>query len=766
MATIKRIRSLKGVGILADRSAKDALNPFLKVNLIYGFNGSGKSTLSRVFACLQKGKEHDELPEGCRFEIELDDGAVLSSPSALAGLEQKVCVFNTDFVNENLQWASGTATSIFYLSQAQADLVAQLKALEAALPVKRANLDGTEKTAKASAKTYATYCTERAKTVHSARHMGSRKYEAPKLKADYENTQFDETSILDSGSLLALQDIVSRSAPPAALTEIAPDGDAILTALGRATELSELSLGAALLSELEQHPSMVSWMKEGHEYHTAHSLDTCLLCQNPLSAERKAQLATGLNDRLAAFMSDIGAAERECARLTDAINLRVQTFPKSTEFDPALKASYELAISEYKALSRSLLALLQYASDALSLRRQTPLQPVECDLPKPEDNAETVGYAMRLVSSINDQIKAHNALVSDFIKRQDEASISILRHYLADGEGAYRSAKTAAEADAAKRDTASTEVSTLEAQIADLRSKVRTHGPAAETITKLVHRYLGHKDLTVIATENGYLLHRNGRPVKGQPSEGEKTAIAICYFLTTLEADGRSLKDLIVVVDDPISSLDTKAMNYACVLVLKHLDKTAQLFVLTHNQHCMNEFKKAWKSRAYPKNSGTAETGRFYFLEVQSTEGTAVRSATLGEMSHFLREYDSEYHFLCHEILKFEATGATHSPNLLLMPNIMRRVMEIFLAFKVPVNGPIKDKLKNMTDRHTNLDPIRIAALERLSQVESHSDNLDDLIGHSPMTVEEARDTCAALLELMSIADPEHTAAIRKYCKP
>ena len=100
-----------------------------------------------------------------------------------------------------------------------------------------------------------------------------------------------------------------------------------------------------------------------------------------------------------------------------------------------------------------------------------------------------------------------------------------------------------------------------------------------------------------------------------------------------------------------------------------------------------------------------------------------------------------------------------------MMPNVKRRVLEVFLAFKVPGSSPIKDKLARLCKEHPEIDATRITALERLSQVESHSDNLDDLIGHSSMTIEEARDANAALLALMNVADKNHTIAIRKQCK-
>jgi wobble nucleotide-excising tRNase len=109
---------------------------------------------------------------------------------------------------------------------------------------------------------------------------------------------------------------------------------------------------------------------------------------------------------------------------------------------------------------------------------------------------------------------------------------------------------------------------------------------------------LGHKELSILSVEEGYVIRRRGRPIEGSPSEGEKTAIALCYFLSSLEAEGRSIRDRIVIIDDPISSLDSRALNYACSLILSRLANAAQMFVLTHNQNCMNEFKKAQKCPA------------------------------------------------------------------------------------------------------------------------------------------------------------------------
>lgn len=251
--------------------------------------------------------------------------------------------------------------------------------------------------------------------------------------------------------------------------------------------------------------------------------------------------------------------------------------------------------------------------------------------------------------------------------------------------------------------------------------------------------------------------------MEGLPSEGEKTAIALAYFLSTIESDGRKLNDLIVVIDDPISSLDTKALNYACALVRSRLSKARQLIVLTHNQQCMNEFRKEWKAKTRPAD-GKDPTATFLFLDVALPEGAKKRVAQITPLSKLLREYDSEYHFLFHHVLRFTDAGEDYSEYAYMMPNVLRRVLDVFLAFKCPGNDGLKGKVQKLCDDHPDLDRTRMTALERLSQVESHSENLDDLISFSTMTLEETRDATQALMAMMAHVDAGHFKALKKIC--
>jgi hypothetical protein len=88
-----------------------------------------------------------------------------------------------------------------------------------------------------------------------------------------------------------------------------------------------------------------------------------------------------------------------------------------------------------------------------------------------------------------------------------------------------------------------------------------------------------------------------------------------------------------------------------------------------------------------------------------------------------------------------------------MMPNVLRRVLEVFLAFRCPGNAPLTSKIEQLCKANPELDKDRIRALEPLTQVKSHSDSLDDLISFSSMTFEETKDATGALLVVMAQVD-------------
>lgn len=194
------------MGIYAARGARSPSLNFRRYNLIYGFNGSGKSTLSRLFASLEAGEQPPKLPQGSTFEVTLDDGATFGCPTNPKGLEPRMLVFNSDYIEQNLQWAAGRASPVFFIGADQAEAAAELTRIEGDILKAEAKSEAAAATERAADKTFASYKRERAKTVASRLHLGSRKYEAPALAKDFDTWKDYDGPRLTDRELKAAED--------------------------------------------------------------------------------------------------------------------------------------------------------------------------------------------------------------------------------------------------------------------------------------------------------------------------------------------------------------------------------------------------------------------------------------------------------------------------------------------------------------------------------------------------------------------------------
>ena len=245
MTTIENIRLLRGAAVLAERKAVTPSLDLKRFTLFYGFNGSGKSTLSRIFAALQHGKMHDRLPEACTFEIEMSDGTKFTYPKAVNGLEKRVCVFNNDFIAENLRWEAGVASPIFYIGADQAVAAEQLKALEAALPAARVKHEGEAKFLKEREKSFNDYKRVIARTVSQHLRQAAR-YEAPQFVADIDKLGASGDKLSDA-DLDAAAATCARSEPPAKVKLVDVPFSTLLKAIEAGALLAPKSIGSIVV---------------------------------------------------------------------------------------------------------------------------------------------------------------------------------------------------------------------------------------------------------------------------------------------------------------------------------------------------------------------------------------------------------------------------------------------------------------------------------------------------------------------------------------
>jgi wobble nucleotide-excising tRNase len=99
----------------------------------------------------------------------------------------------------------------------------------------------------------------------------------------------------------------------------------------------------------------------------------------------------------------------------------------------------------------------------------------------------------------------------------------------------------------------------------------------------------------------GYRLTIDGLDIsfqEGQPfsareclSEGDKSTIALAFFLAKLDNDPNR-SDKVLIFDDPLSSLDTNRRTYTVGIIKGLVSQMKQVIVLSHNEHFLHEISR------------------------------------------------------------------------------------------------------------------------------------------------------------------------------
>lgn len=750
--TISNLRHMKGVGIFADLPAASAIE-FRKFNLVYAFNGTGKTTLSRLLDALRDEEPSQNLPDGAEFSFTLDDESAVLSRAPANPASRFIEVFNEDYVDRSLTWKEGSAKPLIYLGEEQGELAREIAACEAS--EKQLAHTETLRSAEWSAAHRAaeTKARDAARLIAAELNLG-RRYTAANLQTDYETGSYDASDKLQDADVKSFKELIYKTDIPERISAVSnlPSFGALKSEVASALQTE---VGSLAIDSLRKRQDALPWISQGIRLHQTE--EECLFCGNSLDVTRMEALKAALSEGYDILSVRISDAEAAVALFLDRVGTSRHSLAgidsaALPQFRSEIRAK-SLAISSWVSAAEK--AAVRW-KDELARKRERGDQAYS---PSENENDPTDDTAAEELRCLNTKIEEHNSEVDDFSKSQIQARLKLRKHFLADNKAAVSEARSKDESTKLTYENAVSELKKCRDKISEIRSKMREHGPAATTLNKLLKSYLGHSQIELGVNEEGYQICRGGRVSKKPLSEGEKTAVAFCYFLTNLNSEGRKLKDLIVVVDDPISSLDTRAMTHVVSLVREKFINVSQLFVLTHNLDFMREMKK-WLSKK--RESGEAA---FLYIETRMLPG-GERSSRIVEMPKLIREYESEYHYLYSLVKLLAEKPAEAEQFAYLMPNAIRKVLDIFAAFKVPGSAGLESKVDKLLKDYPNLDSARVKSMERLAQIESHAESIGDVTTFSGYTLEQVSDAAKCLLDIIAEADPGHSSAMGNLCKP
>lgn len=746
---IRSIQRLRQFGIFDDFRKTAALSDFGSKNIIYGWNYSGKTTLSRLFAALGQGKPYAECPSAT-FEVQIATGQSITD-ATLSTSNLKVEVFNSDFVAANLSWTGGDFQSILLLGD---ESIEAEKAIErwskrltecrsrwANTRTKISDIDGRISVAKTTtAKAIKT--TLQIVEAFNATHLVS---EIARLPADVQQALLSDEAYATDMRLA----MTSEQEQLPAVPSISVPMLSLMTLLQDATPLlGYLPAISTTLDHLRAHADLARWVEQGLSLHQ--NATACEFCGGPLTEERLTQLRGHFSKDLTQHKASLNVL------LTRVKTAQLATeWLMSTIFAPQFQAEATALNTRLKHLCEA------YNDDLVRLIAavQAKVDDPFVDSLAPEVFPDLSPVLESAFTQAKNLIHRNNKSIGNF-GQEKKLSIGRLKAHFA-AKFALDATQAKENKDRARALRYQGRLKTLGEgmgqKIKDLQAKIDRAQKGRERLNERISGLLGTGIIQIevvrVNDADRFTLRRQGQPARNL-SDGERTAIAFAFFLTKLE-EHKSLEDVIVYIDDPISSLDSNHVFQIYSVIEKTFFKKAlqpngqekwvtscqQLFLSTHNFEFFEMLKKL-------PVGGKADE-RYFFVK-----RTGPTTSTLTDLPESLRRYTSEYHYLFSVIQEF-----VRSPNkddlgqLLALPNALRRFVELYTYMRLPWPGSsVEKRLGALVGLEKSL------RITKLLHHFSHLETVERLATHSNVIadIEAVANEVIALLQ----EDPAHLAAL------
>lgn len=266
--------------------------------------------------------------------------------------------------------------------------------------------------------------------------------------------------------------------------------------------------------------------------------------------------------------------------------------------------------------------------------------------------------------------------------------------------------------------TVSNSNSILMKEVTELKNSKSTTNDFAVFINELLQE-LG-VDFYLAIINNNYTINHRRDDVSltlNDISEGENNLLALLFFYYELFNDKyqQNFKDEIkyIIIDDPISSVDDVNKAYVLELIKKIFDlNSPQIFIFTHvwDDFCNISYGK----------KDTNET-LFRFYEVKKNKNSSYIVKTRTNETPYMHDFKEIYEFS-----KKKNADDLDECEMYHYPNVMRKVLEQFMKFKVKKSNPTLDNITNVkialcgNVNCSHQDNIQIPALLNICNILSH----------------------------------------------
>lgn len=782
------------------RDSGKSVRTFQRLNIIYGRNYSGKTTLSRVFRALEANK----LPvnyAGSSFTVTGDKGAVTCE--GLLTHNYDVRVYNRDFVTDNLSFlvnqdVGGVIKTFAIVGERNKEIDDAIAAIEAKLGSLEAkaglrfDLEARRKERDRTNTSYssASNVLEDKLRSHAANKIKkNRQYGVPVYNIDHIRRDIAATKQVGFVAL-TLDEQTGKLA--LLKQEALPDITgtlAIALQFDSLRDKAEPLLSKAItptkpIQELLNDSVLQLWVKQGVAHHRD-KRDTCAFCRQSLPhdiwltldehfSKESGDLETALDHVITSVNGEISA-------VAGFVSLRSDQFytDECSAFGTSSKALAG-ALGVYKKDLEALKKSLETRKS--NLFQPVALQPLLHDPKEIQKHVDAINALIAANNSKTKTLEEDKSAARDALRLADVFAFADAIAY--DTElGRIAALKTSADAAGIAYTDVEREIREAEAQAQALRDKQRDERKGAERVNSLLNNFFGHDDIKLEAHDDAdetavkFEITRNGKAAYNL-SEGECSLIAFCYFIAKLDDPESKGKELIIYIDDPISSLDSNHIFFMFSLIeslitkpIKNADgsnayRYKQLFISTHNLDFLKYLKRlSIPMKKIPAGEGKSKSVQDHEQFMIERNGAA---SNILLMPSYLKDYITEFHYLFHQIYKCKdqaSAQASHEP-FFGFGNNLRKFLEAFLFFKYPYHDDRSDSFERIKKFFGEEEGTAVALVNRLNNEFSHLEAIPDR-SFKPVEIPEIAKVANYVLDKIYAADSvQYNALLKSIGEP
>lgn len=559
------------------------------INFFYGKNGAGKTSLGR----------------------QLGDGAGLTWAEGESPANYEIHLYNQDFIDQHFRTLD-RLKGVFSLSEGKKteEIEKKIKELEdrrKVLQRRQTEIDGDggerEKAAKALQTAEGNFqkaCLNNTKVLRDKFKQAFKgATRNPQLSQKVNSTaprDCDEAE-LEKRFLAAFTE-GARTYPY--LTEL--DGDDHIAAIPTCPLLSEeiRSKGSTEYAKFIQDIGALAWVEEGHQkFHDA-AEGACPYCGQKLPVDYEAFYSSCFDDEY----------QRKIKAIHDFPQVYIQHMgPVYEILKRAIKTDTLPAAAEklekLKPMVENFLRAFRHIANVVDQKLKDPATPVEM-----EDLTPMLLDMNYIIHQCNEDIRKNNEIVEKLEENQNQAVRDVWALVAYRLQGEVDTYHTAQEDDKAARKALDDESIKITGELFVIKKSLEELGTASTTIQAAIDgmnrllRDSGFEGFEIVKsdmTKDAYKVVRGDKKVAVRLSDGERHFLSFLYFYNRVKGcdENGVLKDKIVVIDDPVSSLDGNALFIISSLVREMIevcynntdyrgqtvkgDYIKQLFILTHN---------------------------------------------------------------------------------------------------------------------------------------------------------------------------------------